>query len=59
MTPSIMNEKVNGHKIDQANKDRRILIVDDEPYNIMGLKVQLMQAGFDGIEDVIEQAYCG
>ena len=45
--------------MEQANKDRRILIVDDEPYNIMGLKVQLMKAGFNGIEDVIEQAYYG
>ena len=26
-------------KIDQVNSDRRILIVDDEPYNIMGLKI--------------------
>ena len=28
--------------INIINKDRRILIVDDEPYNIMGLKIILI-----------------
>ena len=33
--------------------------MDDEPYNIMGLKVQLLSLGLDGIEDVIDEAYNG
>ena len=28
---------------------KRILIVDDEPYNILGLTTQLSQMGFTGI----------
>jgi len=28
------------------NENRRILIVDDEPYNQLGLKIMLRQAGF-------------
>jgi hypothetical protein len=40
--------------IDQINSDRRILIVDDEPYNIMGLKIVLLQAGYGNIKNIIE-----
>ena len=41
------------------NKNRRIMIVDDEPYNILGLKVILIQAGYRGIENIIEEALNG
>ena len=30
------------YDLDAINKDRRILLVDDEPYNIMGLKIILI-----------------
>ncbi len=40
--------------IDEINSDRRILIVDDEPYNIMGLKIVLLQAGYGDIKYMIE-----
>ena len=39
--------------------ERRILIVDDEPYNILGLKVQISQMGFSGIKGIIDQAFNG
>jgi hypothetical protein len=39
----------NEISIDEVNSNRRILIVDDEPYNIMGLKIMLMQAGYNNI----------
>jgi hypothetical protein len=41
-----MKNEFDSNKIDIVNNDRRILIVDDEPYNIMGLKILLMQAGY-------------
>jgi len=41
-------------KIETVNKDRRILIVDDEPFNIAGLKVQLMQTGYKGIISIVD-----
>ena len=37
----------------------KILIVDDEPYNIMGLKVQLMQTGYKNIISIVDYAYNG
>ena len=46
-------------KIDQVNSDRRILIVDDEPYNIMGLKIQLMQTGYKDIISIVDYAFNG
>ena len=38
---------------------RRILIVDDEPYNILGLTIQLSQMGFKGIKQLIDKAFNG
>ena len=40
-------------------KDKRILIVDDEFYNIMGLKVLMTQASNMGILGYIDQASSG
>ena len=45
--------------VDALNSDRRILIVDDEPYNIMGLKIILMQIGVPNIISIIEEAFNG
>ena len=45
--------------IDLINSNRRILIVDDEPYNIMGIKVILLQSGYQGIVNIIDEAYNG
>jgi CheY-like chemotaxis protein len=41
------------------NQNRRILIVDDEPYNQLGLKIMLSQAGYPWIEDFIDYANNG
>ena len=41
-------------------KAKRILIVDDEPYNIMGLRVLLVQAAnLHHLDSYIDQAYNG
>lgn len=40
-------------------KNRRILIVDDEPYNILGLKVVLQQSGIKNILSLIDSANNG
>lgn len=39
------------------NINRRILIVDDEPYNLIALKIMLKQCGIP--EDFIDCAYNG
>lgn len=41
------------------NLPKRILIVDDEPYNIRGLTVQISQMGIDGISHIIDKAFNG
>ena len=45
-------------KQDQAIK-RRILIVDDEPFNIISLKNQLCQLNIENIDLIIDEAYNG
>lgn len=43
-----------------ANKNRRILIVDDEPFNIIGLTIILQQLkGYSGIKSLIDTAKNG
>lgn len=37
-------------------QNRRILIVDDEPYNLMGLEVLLQQTGYKNIMNLIDKA---
>ena len=39
--------------------NKRILIVDDEPYNILGLKIVLQQSGFKNILSLIDTANNG
>ena len=39
--------------------DRTVLIVDDEPYNILGLTVQLSQMGFPQLNTLIDKAFNG
>lgn len=39
--------------------EKRILIVDDEPYNIMGMQVNLSRVGIKGLIRKIDRAYNG
>ena len=39
--------------------NRRILIVDDEPYNILGLKIVIWQSGIKNMLRIIDTAYNG
>ena len=39
--------------------NRRILIVDDEPYNLLALQIILFQCGFPKIKYLIDTAYNG
>ena len=39
--------------------NRRILIVDDEPYNQLALQIILFQCGFPNIKYLIDNAYNG
>ncbi len=35
------------------------MIVDDEPYNLLGLEIIISQTGFQGIENLIDKANNG
>ena len=39
--------------------NRRILIVDDEPYNLLGMQIVLEQCGFKGIKHLVDTAHNG
>jgi hypothetical protein len=41
------------------NENRRIMIVDDEPYNILGLSIILKQSGYPNIHSIIDGAHSG
>ena len=40
-------------------QNRRILLVDDEPYNLLALQVLLFQCGYPNIKYLIDIAYNG
>ena len=40
-------------------ENRRIMVVDDEPYNILGLKIVLSQSGVKNILSLVHTAYNG
>jgi CheY-like chemotaxis protein len=40
-------------------ENRRILLVDDEPYNIMGMKIVLHQSGIKNLMQFVDIAYNG
>ena len=35
------------------------MIVDDEPYNVLGLTIILQQSGFTNIQSIVDTAYTG
>ena len=41
------------------NENRRILLVDDEPYNILALQILLYQCGYPHIKYLIDVAHNG
>ena len=45
--------------MDKMKYNRRILIVDDEPYNILALQVMLSQSGYPNIYSLIDVANNG
>ena len=54
-------KKIDTHELTNVNKIRstRILIVDDEPFNVLGMKVLLQQYAFKSIANIIDVAYNG
>jgi len=61
-----INNTSNIKKINSSNainihvpKRNRILIVDDEPFNVLGMKVLLQQYSFKSICKIIDVAYNG
>jgi CheY-like chemotaxis protein len=43
----------------KMTENKRILIVDDEPYNILGLKIVLQQSGVKNILSIVDTAHNG
>ncbi len=39
--------------------NRRIMIVDDEPYNLLGLQIVIQQTGFKNLDQLIDKASNG
>lgn len=54
-TANILNQ-INYTKVFTS---KRILIVDDEPYNILGMQLTLSRLGIPGIIDIVDRAYNG
>ena len=52
-----MSEGFN--KYQKMIENKRILIVDDEPYNILGLKIVLQQSGIKNILSIVDTAHNG
>jgi len=52
-----MSETSNQYKI--MTDKKRILIVDDEPYNIFGLKIVMQQSGVKNILSIVDKAHNG
>ena len=55
----IFKNQNNEEIISKINKNRKILIVDDEPYNILGLTIILQQSGYPNISSIIDSAHNG
>jgi PleD family two-component response regulator len=45
----LSNYKKKDEIVAEMNNNRRILIVDDEPYNVLGLTIILKQSGYPHI----------
>lgn len=51
--------KYNSQKPKNMQENRRILVVDDEPYNILGIIIILKSLGYQDIIKLIDKAYNG
>ena len=47
------------HQLITAQQHRRVLIVDDEPYNVLGLQLTISRLGIKGLVDMVDRAYNG
>ena len=46
-------------QVNNMRKNRRFLIVDDEPYNILALQIILQKSGYPQIKEFIDSANNG
>ena len=46
-------------QVNSMRKNRRFLIVDDEPYNILALQIILQKSGYPQIKEFIDSANNG
>jgi hypothetical protein len=46
-------DEVSEEEMNRMKKNRRILLVDDEPYNLLGLSIIIQQCGFPNIKHLI------
>ena len=51
--------EASDEEMNRMKQNRRILLVDDEPYNLLGLSIIIQQCGFPGIKHLIYTANNG
>ena len=51
----LLNYEINS----EMNINRRIMIVDDEPYNLLGLQIVIQQTGVANLDHLIDKASNG
>ena len=59
-----MNVNFNINQINKSGffenyKKKRILIVDDEPFNVLGMQMNLNNLEIKGLSQIIDRAYNG
>jgi len=50
---------INKSCIFDNDQKKRILIVDDEPFNILGMQMNLINLEIKGLSQIIDRAYNG
>ena len=51
--------KINIIPLRNVINKKRVLIVDDEPYNILGMEIKLSRLGIKGLQKFVDRAYNG
>ena len=53
------NDQITDNKPADLNLPKRVLIVDDEPFNVIGMQLSLSRIGIKGLASMVDRAYNG
>ena len=59
MQKPLLDDDFGQNMILKVPSIKRILIVDDEPYNVMGMQINLSRIGIKGLSRKVDRAYNG